>query len=177
MKAQEVAKQEVTARCTHCLKRFKADDGWQEFCSIHCAIRRVCAFIPKRGKSAIELYKESLRVFKGWWAKEDNKRSVRRVMREEESPKVGNYKKQVYEYKTRGGDVKRITVVRNVGGDIKVKPFTKRDKEFVRQRRGREGFSEGMSLGYNTMYPSEFVRQSGIIPRWMDAQENFERDL
>jgi len=122
------------SRCTSCGHSFDEENGWQEFCSVTCAMQHIC------GRSLTEDdVKSESKLWKKWLEWHDNPKNKRLVRDGEpaQAPKYGGLAYRLYDSVVKGVKVK---VKRDIV--MKPRPLTDKEREQIAKYRGRGGFGE-----------------------------------
>ena len=92
------------SRCKNCGYHFEETDGWQEYCSISCAMcyhaGRVVTVYDKNANN------KAWKHWMGWWGNPKNHKYVR-VGKPAEKPKIGKWVSRQCKVRPRGANTER----------------------------------------------------------------------
>lgn len=130
------------SRCKKCHNVFDEDNGWQEFCSMHCAQLWVCGKTVEDIDPDDRRDQKRLDAWNAWIADSKNARLVRPRNKPEPPPAVGRYEWRLVEWEDANGKKLRKRLRVNVGSEVTVRPMTDAERRTAERNRGR-GFSDG----------------------------------
>lgn len=128
------------SRCASCEYPFDEENGWQEFCSVTCAMCHIVGRIVT--EDDIKANNKVSQRWQAWWDEPKNKRKVR-LGEPAKKPAFGKFVKRQVVTMVNGREKVRIIDV-NIGGEIKTRPITAKEKALAKARRGRGGWSDDM---------------------------------
>lgn len=153
------------SRCVCCGNPFRETDGWQDFCSVTCAMHYIVGRVVTKDDAEAE--SRAWKQWSEWYGQPKNYRKVRQG-EPAEKPKVGRWVKRQVVINPRGGadkDVVKVIDV-NIGGTMVIRPMTKQERIVSERQRGRGSFGENMVENQNWRdLPSKHGRvASGWFP-------------
>lgn len=130
------------SKCHNCGFRFEEENGWQEFCSMECAMETfggkvfttedfVKAMDTSDQTKETKNLRKKIKSWNDFWGKECNKRLVRQGPRAKK-PVIGVWE-EVKVLTPEGIVTRKI----NVGGGIVIRPITEEEQITIIKRRGR----------------------------------------
>lgn len=120
------------SRCVCCDGSFAEDNGWQELCSMECA--RNYFIGSKKTPKKVSEFEKNL----------NNPKFIRRIKTDGKKcpPIVAGKMIEVEIESGYGKNKRKFRRLVNIGGAVKVRPMTDKEREQVAKDRGRGGFSD-----------------------------------